>query len=464
MRLFGYEVVLRKAAQQSLQSVVSSGSWPSSWWGGPIRESYAGAWQQNVTIDAQTSMLAFSAVFACVTGIASDIAKMRIKLDRNEDGIWTEITKDSPWLPVLRKPNHYQTCIKFIEQWIVSKLLHGNTYVLKERDQRRIVRRLYVLDPSRVTVLVADDGSVWYRLKKDNLSQVNDLNYDDDSPIVPASEIIHDMMVCLWHPLIGVSPIYASGMSATMGNRIQSNSTNLFANFSRPGGAVMFPTAITDDQAAKFKARWEANFGGANLGRTAILDNGSKFEPFAMPAEESQLIEQLKWTVDDVARAFRYPVWKLGGQMPAYTKPELAAQTYYTDCLHPLIESMEKLLDEGLELPSDQGTELDLENLLRMDTDALFASNGNAVGGGWMSPDEARFRANLAPVPGGASPMIQQQNFSLAALAKRDAQEDPFKSATPSPAPAPSTPTPNPPAKQMSVEDLEFFEKELTLQ
>lgn len=463
MRLFGFEILLRKAAPQSLQSVTSQHSGLMSWWGGPIRESFAGAWQRNITVDGQPSILAFSAVFACVTGIAADIGKMRIKLVRNEDGIFTEITENSPWLPLLRKPNHYQTRIKFIEQWTISKLLHGNTYVLKERDQRGIVNRLYVLDPARVGVLVADDGSVWYKLQKDPLSQVSDLNFEDDSPIVPASEIIHDTMVGLWHPLVGVSPLYASAMSATMGNKIQTNSTNHFGNFSRPGGVVKFPTAITDAQAAAFKARWEANFGGANVGRTAILDNGSTFETIAATAESSQLAEQLGWTVEDVARAFRYPIWKLGGQMPAYTKPELAARTYHDDCLHPLIESIEENLRLGLELPTDQEIEMDLDNLLRMDTDALFESNNKMVSGGWGAPDEARFRANLKPVPGGASPMIQQQNYSLEALAKRDAQPDPFKSATTT-APTPQPPPQAPPAKQMSVEDLEFFEKELTLQ
>lgn len=452
--------MLRKAAPQTLQSVVSQNTGLMSWWGGPIRESFAGAWQKNITLDGQPGILAFSAVFACVTGIAADVAKNRIKLDRNEDGIWTEITENNAWLPVLRKPNHYQTRIKFIEQWIVSKLLYGNAYVLKERDQRGIVNRLYVLDPSRVGVLVADDGSVWYKLKQDNLSQVNDLTFDDDNPIVPASEIIHDMMVSLWHPLVGVSPIYACAMSATMGNKIQSNSTNHFGNFSRPGGVVKFPTAITDAQAATFKARWEANFGGVNIGRTAILDNGSTFETIAATAEASQLVEQLGWTVVDVARAFHYPVWKLGGEMPAYTKPELAQTSYYSDCLQSLIESLELCLDEGLELPNDQGVEIDLDNLLRMDSDAL--ADAITKSGSFAKLNEQRHRANLPDLPiGGDTVYRQQQDYSVEALAKRDAQPDPFKNAAPTPPPAPPTPAP---AKQMSVEDLEFFEKELSLQ
>lgn len=457
---------------QNLTSVTSA-TW-LTWWGpiGAITESFSGAWQQNVTLIATPNLLAFSAVFACVTGIAADVAKMRIKLSRNEDGIWVEITKNQPWLPLLRKPNHYQTRIKFVEQWIVSKLLWGNAYILKQRDERGIVNALYVLNPMLVTPLVANDGSVFYQLRKDLLSQVTTDNFDTNDPIVPASEIIHDTMVALWHPLIGVSPIWACGISATMGNKIQSNSTQFFANMSRPGGILTAPGHISDDTAARLKTAFEANYGGTNVGRMAVLGDGLKFETTIIPAETSQLIEQLKWTVEDVGRAFHYPIWKLGGPMPAYSSgPQAATMVYYTDCLQPIIESFEEHLDNGLELPLGMGTELDLDELMRMDTVALFESNAKAVGGGWMAPNEARFRANLRDVEGGGSPMIQEQNFSLSALAKRDAQEDPFApkaAATPTETLA-TTNEPTPPViaeREINVDgpDIESaFKKELVL-
>lgn len=431
-------IVPRAAIPAGLQTVRSQSSWLHSWWGGPVHEPFTGAWQRNITEDSQTSLLAFSAVFACVTGIASDIAKMRIKLSRNNDGIWEEITQHQPWLPLLRKPNHFQTRIEFVEQWIVSKLLHGNAYILKQRnDERKLVTALYVLDPTRVTPLVATDGSVYYQLKRDHLGQVTD---DRDGVIVPASEIIHDRMVCLWHPLVGVSPLYACATSTTMGNRIQSNSTNAFANASRPGGVLTAPGHIADDTAARLKSAFEANFSGANVGRLAVLGDGLKFEPMMLAPEVMQLVEQLRFTVEDVGRAFHYPQDKLGGPVPPYSSnAEARTMVYYMDCLQPHIEKMELCLDEGLELPSGIGTEMDLDNLWRMDSNALADANAKGVGSGVVAPNEARFRANLGPVEGGDSPFLQQQNYSLSALAKRDAQDDPFQTATP-PAPA------NPPA------------------
>ncbi len=426
MRLFGFEVTRAKA--QTLSAVHSTGGWF-----GLIRESFAGAWQRNVEIDAPREILAFSAVFACVTVIASDIAKLRIKLvEEDADGICTEIKKTSPFLPVLRKPNRYQTRIKFIEQWIVSKLLYGNAYALKQRDARRIVTTLYILDAQRVTPLVAEDGSVYYRLSQDHLSEL------PGAVTVPASEIIHDTMVSLWHPLIGVSPIYACGMSATMGNRIQANSTKFFDNMSRPSGMLSAPGTITDEVAGRLKTAWEENFGGNNFGRLAVLGDGLKYEAMTIPAHEAQLIEQLKWTVEDVARCFHVPLFKLGGPEPPRVSVESLNQTYYSDCLQALIESAEACLDDGLSLPSGYSTEFDLEGLMRMDTAARYEAKNKAVGGGWMSPNEARAGENMRPVAGGDSPYLQQQNYSLAALAKRDAKADPFGTA---PKPEPATPT-----------------------
>ena len=59
----------------------------------------------------------------------------------------------------------------------------------------------------------------------------------------------------------------------------------------------------------------------------------------------------------------------------------------------------------------------------------------DAVGAGVMSPNEGRSKLDLKPVEGGESPYLQQQNYSLSALAKRDAQEDPFAANTPKPKP-----------------------------
>jgi HK97 family phage portal protein len=440
-------------------SRVTSPMW--SWYGGSF-DYHTGDWQKGVAPESKETLLTNSSIYACVTGIANDISKLRIKLTENEDGIWEEVDSNSPFLPVLRKPNRYQNRIKFVEQWILSKLLNGNTYVLKERDARGIVNAMYVLNPMRVTPLVATDGGVYYQLNQDYLAGV------EEQTVLPASEIIHDTMCCLWHPLIGVPPLYACALAGSLGKKIQTDSSVFFANRSLPGGVLHAPGKISQETAERLKKLFEENYGGANVGRLLVVGDGLEFQPMRMTSEQSQLAEQLQLTVEDIARAFHYPLFKLGGPLPPYAgNTEALIISYYTDCLQSLIESVELCLDEGLALPKGFGTELDLDNLMRMDTASLYKSNNDAVGGGWMAPNEARYRANFAKVEGGESPMIQQQNYSLAALAKRDAQADPFGTNKPEPEPSPPQlpEATNPdPEKSLTRDEMEMlFEAECRL-
>lgn len=432
-QVFGRKVELSTKALPPLAPLSPSSN--GGWW--PfIRESFTGAWQQNVTIDAGTA-LTYSAVYACVSLISADIAKLCLRLvQQDNDGIWTEV--ESPaFSPVLRKPNRYQTIVKFIEQWIVSKLTRGNAYILKQRDNRGVVTALYVLDPGRVTPLVATDGAVYYEVRRDDLSQVN-----AERIVVPAREIIHDIMCALWHPLVGVTPIYACGAAALQGISIQNNSQKFFANGSNPSGFLTAPGAIGDDTAARLKTYFEANFSGDNVGKVAIGGDGLKYEPFTMSAVDAQLIEQLKWSAETVCSCFHVPPYMVGvGPPPPYANVEPLLQAYYAQCIQSLITALEKCLDEGLGLgmPENRfGTEFDIDDLIWMDTATKTKAATDGIGGGGISPDEARKKYyGLGPVKGGNTPYMQQQNFSLAALAERDAN-DPFAKPAPAPAPQPA--------------------------
>lgn len=431
-------VISRWFAKAAVSALRVGDGWPLTL----IRESYTGAFQQNVTVDSREDLTRFSAVYAAITTIAGDVGKLRPMLMANlPNGTCVEVKEQSPFRAVLVRPNSFQNRIQFIQQWVTSKLIYGNTYALKERDARGVLRRLYILNPERVTVLVTDGGDVYYQLAQDNLAQVR------VNVTVPASEIIHDRICPLWHPLVGIPALYAGALSATMGNRIQKNSASFFGNQSRPGGYLVSPGKIDDEYARNLKNQWDQNYGGANAGRTAVLANGLKYEPMnSMPAQDAQLVEQLGWTVEDVARCFHIPAYKIGGPIPANTSVESLNQQYYDICLQVHIEEVEAVLDHGLELPPDKHVKFDLDALLRMDTAAMVAAEAEAVKAGIKSPNEARLRMNLPPVKGGDIPYLQQQNYSLEALAKRDAKADPFAKDAKKPAAPPAPPVRSPAA------------------
>ena len=297
----------------------------------------------------------------------------------------------------------------------VSKLIHGNTYVLKERDNRGVVVALYVLEPTRAKVLVAPDGSVFYSFAVDHLSGL-------PNPIeIPASEVIHDVNTPLFHPLFGISPILAASLPIVQGLAIQKHSVSFFEQGARPGGVLSAPGPVPQQSLERMKNEWETRFSGENAGRVAVLSDGLKFESIGMTGEQAQLIEQLKWTAENVASVFHVPPFMIGlGAPPSFDNVEALNQQYYSQCLQTHIESIEALLDDGLALDgTGYCTEFCLDDLLRMDTKTKIQTTGDAVKAGFLAPNEARAKFNMLPVAGGDLPFLQQQNWPLDVLAKR---------------------------------------------
>lgn len=446
MRLFGLQIT---KAGPFAQVPSSRGTWWPT-----VHEPYTGAWQRNVEWTTD-SVLSYHAVFACITLISQDFGKLRPKLVRlDEDGIWSE-TSSAAFSPVLKKPNRYQNHIQFKEWWIISKLIRGNTYALKVRDDRRVVTSLYLLDPSRVKVLVAPDGSVYYELTQDNLSGL-----EKATITVPASEIIHDRMNCLFHPLVGVSPIFACGTAANLGLRIQNSSSGFFANGANPGGVLTAPGKITQDTADRLKAYWQSEFAGDNSGKVAVLGEGLTFEAMRMTSVDAQLIEQGKWSAETVCSTFHVPGFKVGiGPTPTYQNAEVMNQIYYSDCLQSHIESFELCLDEGLGLDETKdgkvlGVELDLDALLRMDTATQIKSLAEGIGGALLTPNEARMKIDKKPLTGGDTVYLQQQQYGIQALFERD-QDKPFSKPSPAAAGAPALPPAAAPLALPSGKDAE---------
>lgn len=412
-----------------------------------VREPFGGAWQRNMEVRNET-VLSYYAVFSCITLIASDISKMSPAIQsKDPNGIWKDVS-DANFDTLIAKPNQFQNTIQFFETWMNSKLSRGNTYVMKVKNNTDKITELRILDPDKVIPLVADDGSVFYQISPDQISGLQ------KQVTVPAREIIHDRFNCLFHPLIGISPIYACGLAAMQGKHIQESSAFFFKNGGKPSGVITIPGAVDADKAKEIKAAWDAGYTGENAGKTGLLSGGAEYKAITMSAVDSQTVEQQKISAEMVCSAFHVPAYKAGvGEIPSSDNVEALEQQYYSQCLQVLIESIEALLKETFDLGKNKRVELDIGALLRMDSERRMKALGDGVKNTILTPNEARKSENLPPIEGGDSLFLQQQNYSLAALAKRDASEDPFGK---------NTSDPNPPAKSaISLVEKSFIKTSL---
>lgn len=437
--MFGFR---KKPKQEKALQAANNGSWRR------IFESFTGAWQRNIEVDT-TTVLAYHAVFSCISLISADIAKMPLQLKKKlGSGIWADHA-DPMISPLLRKPNSFQTRMQFVECWMNSKLSDGNTYVLKLRDVSGEVRQLRVLDPNKVTPYVTDDGEIFYQVRPDNVHGI------EQQVMVPAREIIHDRFNCFFHPLCGLSPIYACGLTAMQGDAILTNSANHFKNGGKPGGVIKVPGAVDGEKAREIKQNWDEGYSGANAGKTGLLADGADFVTIAMTAVDAQMVEQLKLTAEIICATFHVPIYKVNtASTPSYNNIEALEQGYYSQCLQTHIEAIELLLDESLELDDKTGVEFDLSMLIRMDTEGRYKTYSEGIGAGFLTPNQARKSENMPPVEGGDTPYLQQQNYALSALAKRDASDDPFGSKSKSePATNPLPPIDDESSKALSEQE-----------
>ena len=428
MKMFSFLNRKKDTGAKEVTQKSASSARSSAWVSMLVKEPFSGAWQRNKELKKETSLSHYAA-FSCISNISQDIAKLPFVFMRQSQGVDQHV--DHEVLKMLRKPNLYQNHIQFKEVWISSKLLHGNTYVLKERHNGSVVG-LHVLDPGLVKVLVTDQGDVYYELKTDKLAKVS-----TESVVVPAYDIIHDRFNCYYHPLIGLSPISFMAVSINQGLEIQNNSYTFFGNRAVPSGILTAPGAISDDTAGRLKKNWEENYSGDGSGKVAVLGDGLKFEPMGMTAVDSQLIEQLKLTAEMICSAYRVPTYVAGvSDKRPQADVEAIYLEYYQSALQYHIESLEVGLDDGLGFDGvTESIDIDIKNLMRMDTASRYKAHGEAVKGGWKKINEVRAEEGLLPVVGGDTPYLQQQNYSLEALSKRDAQDDPFGKKAGKPAP-----------------------------
>ena len=385
----------------------------------------------------------FSAVYACVNILSTDVAKLPIRVFKDLDNGGHERVKTHPLSRIFRKPNHYQTRMDFITQLMVSVLMRGDAFVFVEYDTRGQPSAMYVLNPDNVTPIVdSRTGEIFYSVGSEplikDISRVGMAEQIEKRWSLPSKYIMHHRLMTFKNPLEGVSPLHAAAMSASTGLSIQSQQDDFFKNQARPSGVLKTAEILDEAVIARLRTQWENLFsasGGSKFGGTAVLEQGVSWEQLTMTAVDAQLIETLKFTVQDVASAFRVPNFLLGDlSSVTYKNAETLFRVYLSTSLSYYLEALENRFNTHFDLEKDDlRIEFDARQFLRTDFDTRMSGLKTAVQGGIYTPNEARITEGLPKVEGGDNLFMQQQMAPVDALAEYTIP-DPAAPALPPPA------------------------------
>jgi HK97 family phage portal protein len=384
-----------------------------------VQDWVTSAWQTDTTNPDEgqlRSALTVAVVYDCVRRISTDIAKLSPGVRRLTDtGVWLR-DKHQAFSRLIYRPNHFQTWFQFMVCWVCSRLLAGNAYIIKlYKSSTNTIDELIVLDPTKVTVLVAtDSGKVFYQVGGEPLARV------EEDMIISSDDLIHDRYLPLGHPLVGTSPLERALVPARARQGIITNAADLNEHASVPPGILYAAEGMDEEKLNALADKWRR----IPKGRIAVLDQSFKFEALSAKYVDSQSQELAEMSATDICVAFGMPPWKVGLGTRPPGQPEALQVVYLQDCIQWQVEEIEQCLDHGLQIPADVYVELDTNCLLKMDSKTK-AEVAAILVKGVAKPDEMRAWFDWEPVPGGNAVYMQQQNFSLDALAKRDAMGPP---------------------------------------
>lgn len=384
-----------------------------------VNEPYTGAWQHNVYVkkDDVTTNYAY---FSCLTTISNDLGNMDLELRyQKNDGPWV-VNKNKKY-NYLRKlieyPNNTQNSQDFISCWSHSLNQYGNTYCFVDWEGE-IPVGLYILNPNFVTILRSRDGEIYYKVRPDNTIGLT------QEAIFTQREIIHHRINCLFDPMCGIPPLWASAIHAYSSIEQGKTSFEFYKNAARPSALLIAPQDISQEDVTALKENYNQVMSGrSNAGRMLVISGGVQYQQLTMSPQDQQLIELLKFNTEAICACFHVPSYMIIGAAPTYNNIEALKQVYFQSALQFIITGIEKNLHRGLclnDLDDELWIQFNTASLLRMDKATRFKVNGQAIKDGWLTINEVREEEDLEPIYGGDTAYLQQQNYSLAALADRD--------------------------------------------
>lgn len=352
----------------------------------------------------------FSAVYACVNLLAKTVASLPLRMYSTRvdaNGKWT--SKEAPAHPLNDlleyQPNKWQTAWDFRAAMQLNLMLRGNAYAEILDGPRGAVDRLEVIHPDRVQVEKLDNGTLRYR--------VDDLR--GKTRILLQDEILHLRSPIAPGGLVGISPISYARETIGLALAAEEHGSRMFSNGARPSGIVTVPAEMSDPAFERFSQQWKDQYVGiGNSMKTPILENGAKFEPISLTAEDAQFLSSRQFQIEEIARWFDVPLVMLHHMTKTSSWGSGIEQimlAFVRNNLRPWLNCWTQAIRRDLiTVPGLYEARFDVEELQRGDSKAQAEFFSKLVMNGILVRNEARDALGYNSLPGLDEPLTPNSN------------------------------------------------------
>ena len=370
---------------------------------------------KSVTVQ---SAIQLSTVYACVRVISETIASLPLGIyETVNDG--NEKATDHPLYRLLHdEPNSEMTSFVFREVMLAHLLLYGNSYSQIIRSGKNQVIGLYPLLPDHMDVDRDSKGNLTYTYTTSDGKTVS----------IKPRDVLH-IPGLGFDGVMGYSPIALEKNAIGLGIASEEYGSKFFSNGARPSGILTHPNTVKNPKA--LRESWNSAYGGSsNSNRVAILEEGMKFEPIAIPNNEAQFLETRKFQVDEIYRIFRVPPHLVGNlEHATFSNIEHQSIDFAVHTIRPWLVRIEQAMNRALLSDQEKGrffVQFNIDGLMRGDYKSRM--EGYAIGrqNGWLSANDIRALENQNPIPadqGGDAYLVNGNMISISTAMKQQAEE-----------------------------------------
>lgn len=363
--------------------------------------------EENPYVDGLTARQLYASqanLHTVVSFLADSVAQLPLKVYTLRGEADRQRDRTSAAAQLLYRPNADQTAYEFWKAAVTEYLLMGVTtlWLLPDPEsassfQLRLIPKEWVMDTERSTNYAPDRIRI----------AAGTGGYID----IPRTEFLQFRMYAPGNPGGFQSPIAA--LRQTLLEQIQADRfrTEIWNSSGRFNAYITRPKDVqpwTDAQRKTFLTAFREGWGrgGASAGKMPLLEDGMEIKPYQFNAKEAQYAETKQLSREDVAAAYHVNpslIWHTSTQTYASAKDN--ARALYADCLGPTLQMIQQRINSFL-LPmigasSDTYVEFDLKEKLKGSFEERAEILQKAVGGPWMTRNEARADNNMSPVDGG---------------------------------------------------------------
>lgn len=361
--------------------------------GDPTALAFFGAFPQSssgVAVSESTA-LTLSAVWRACNVVAGTIGTLPLHTIRTlPDGTRQVIPSflDEPAGP------DSLTSLEWAETIVWHLLLHGNAFLLHRYNGAGALVGLEPVHPLSV-------GTEWDSERPGGKHY--QVNLCDGSLIDADASSLTQIMGPSLDMLLGMSAITIARNSLGTAIAGENAAGALYRSGAMISGLVTPEEDLDPDDAIAIRDDFRQNaLGSNNAGGIAVVNRRVKFQQMSMSAEDAQFLQSREFSVSEIARWFGVPanlLMKDGAVSTWGTGVEVVNRGLRQYTLLNWTTRIERRLSRLI--PRTQQPEFDYSMLERPSTSDEWNLYTTTVNAGLMTPNEARARMNLPPMPDG---------------------------------------------------------------